>query len=821
MDASLLMNADLTESLDSSQLARGTRIAGRFQIDCCIGAGGMGEVYRAMDLELEQIVALKFMRQGRLGNAAMASSLRREVRTARAISSPHVARMFELHVTADAVFLVMEYIEGTSLATVQQSQRRQPLGRAVIIARDVLLGLAAAHAVGVIHRDVKPGNILLRQSGQALLADFGIARLMQHKSDHATGGPTGTPSYMAPEQVLGGQVGPSADIFAAGVVLFELISGQLPWTGPTALAVALARLNEPPLSLRDLAPHAPPPLVAWVARAMERDPAHRWPSAQAAADALAVAAGQHEETGFHDAGLYGRTPQRSANNFPSYESGNLPSSGRTPGRGPSRTDLPAQSLGPGSGLPRVAVLPFRVQKPLPADQQAVAGLDDDLVTALSGYRGLRVLSPASIAQQVDSSVAWQSFAEALGATHVVEGAVRSTGVGVRINLRLISVADEHVCWSNKLDATPGELLDAGDAMAVAIAQALGAVETGPERPQLTDTRSAQLYLSARANLQSEQPARVGVAIALLEEAMRLAPLDRILPAMLALATVRHWQMTGAENPARLMRARTLLAGLAGQSDLPAEAYLASGVITYLMGDAVGAMRALRLAVARAPSLAQAHELAGVLLLGADRGEDGIARVMAAETLAPELLAGRLARCQWLALQGDWSAHDVAVADLTTLVRVPGARVSLWQWRLRAAMWQRDVRQLTALRAELQSVGGINADDPAMRYLLGACTWALDASQPIAAVNGSSSHCAAVIAERLQLHAEIAALHGDGATALVSAAAALGMGITATAWLRRCPLLDEFRSGVAWQPLVDRANRRSVALLHAMHAQETD
>lgn len=803
---------DNTESfLDSRRLTQGERLAGRFQIDCCVGAGGMGEVYRAIDLELDEVVAIKVMRPDCLADA---TTLRREVRLARSISSPNVARTFEFHNTGQSSFLVMEFIEGTSLAQLMQQQKDRPLQRAVLIARDVLLGLAAAHAAGVVHRDIKPANIMIRPCGRALVADFGLAKSTQ-QGQHATGAPTGTPAYMAPEQVRGTAIGAAADIFAVGVVLFEMLSGQLPWSGTTTLALALARLTHPPLQLADVARGVAPALAAWIMRAIEREPDRRWPNAHAAQEALAQAAGQRAKTDFFYSEKSSGWPQHPT------QSALLAFGRAQPVSDKSGRGVAASQVLPTVGaLPRIVVLPFRVHK-LSSSDQAVAGLDEDLVTGLSGFRALRVLSPTAVAKQIDSGVPWQAVALALGATHVVEGAVRAIGGVVRINLRLVSMPDEQACWSGKFDAQPLELLQVGDAMAAAIANALGATETGPHRAPLTDNRSASLYLSARANLQSDQPARVAVAIVLLEQALRLAPTDRALPPMLALAMVRHWQMTGVQGPQRLLNARKLLAQMPGQSDLPAEAYLAAGTIDHLMGDAVGAVRSLRFAIARSPSLAQAHELVGILLLDADRAADGLARLATAEKLAPELLGGRLARCQWLALQGDWAGHDAVLAEVARLAGAPRARFALWRWRLRAAMWRRDRPALQALQTELKTAGGINVDDSAMQELVALCDLALDTAPRIAPPPNLQASCAAASAADLQLRAEVAALHGNGATALLQTAAAIGLGLTATAWLRLCPLLEGLRAEAAWLALADRLTKRSVALLDAVHREATD
>ena len=841
------------EARRTEPLAPGERLGGRFLLERRVGAGGMGEVYRARDLELDEIVAVKVMLPGRIGDASAAATLRREVRAARSIASPYVARTFELHHAGALTFLVMEFIEGHCLSTTILAGHRPGPDRAVVIARDVLLGLSAAHAAGVIHRDVKPANIMIRPSGQAILTDFGIARLAQQQ--HATGGLSGTPAYMAPEQLQGGLVGPAADVFSLGVVLYELLAGTLPWLGSTPMATAIARLSEPPVPLGQRTANLPPSIEGWVMRALDRDPARRWPTAQAAADALAIAAGQHAQTGFS----FGLNPLRQSPGRGALALNPLLDPGLVDTRvsqageqdqsvadqtgkqpvGPNNSrpwrdmDATADSQAEqwvnagansrpamGSDLPRLAILPFRVQQPVPAELQAVSGLDDDLVTGLSGYRGLRVLSPGAVARLADAGTAWQALAAALGASHVVEGAVRSTGTGVRINVRLLAVADEQVLWNQRVDVGRDGLLAAGDELAAAIAQTLGAAESAQERPQVGGSDGAALYLSARANLHSDEPARVGVAVALLQRAVKGAPGDRVLHGMLAWAMVRQWLLGDGRGSEQLMQARQLVSSLVGQSDLPAEACLASGLIALALGDPIGGVRWLRHAITRSPSLAPAHELIGIVLLQADRPADGFARLQSAEQLAPDLLRTRLARCFGYALSGDWESHDTLLDQLRATPSPDATRIALYRWRLREALWRRDRARLQTLATELTEVGGINADAPELVLLTDWLATALG-QQPLSAlVIPAGNLCASSLIEQMIVDAELAAFLGDDHRAFWSVAAAVGLGAANTAWLRHCPLLDSMRDGPGWQTLLERLTRRSEAILGAARGEMT-
>ena len=225
--ASSLGQPDRGGHVSSPAFEIGSLISFRFQLRERIGAGGMGVVYRAYDQELEESVALKVLHSSFHRESSSLSDLRREVRSARRVASPHVARMHELHREPSFAYLVMEFIDVLSLASWMESGRKTSVA-ALRIALDVGRGLAAAHGSGVVHRDVKPANVLLRSDGTAVLTDFGLAHVLAAGNKAVTLGAAGTPGYMAPEQALGQRIGPTADVFALGVLVHQLLNGRLP-----------------------------------------------------------------------------------------------------------------------------------------------------------------------------------------------------------------------------------------------------------------------------------------------------------------------------------------------------------------------------------------------------------------------------------------------------------------------------------------------------------------------------------------------------------------------------------------------------------------
>ncbi|MFN2613413.1 MAG: protein kinase [Actinomycetota bacterium] len=266
-----------------------TTIAGRYRLEEQIATGGMGTVWRAHDEVLQRPVAVKLLNDHLADDDAASERFRREALTAASITHPNMANVYDYVEDQGRPGIVMELVDGETLAHLIARRGRLPVKDAVRIACDVLVALDAAHAAGIIHRDVKPGNILITSRGEVKVGDFGIARSLSDSSMTATGTVMGTAHYSAPEQVRGESAGPPSDIYSVGVVLYEMLAGRRPFQGDTAVAVALARLSEDPPSPRTLRPALPQQLDALVMRALARDPAARFSGAREMRNALTAA----------------------------------------------------------------------------------------------------------------------------------------------------------------------------------------------------------------------------------------------------------------------------------------------------------------------------------------------------------------------------------------------------------------------------------------------------------------------------------------------------------------------------------------------------
>ena len=270
---------------DSLFLEFQSDLAGRYALERELGQGGMGIVYRARDLRLERVVAIKLLPRERARTPAARDRFLREARTAARLSHPHIIPIHAVEEAGEFVFFVMGYVEGETLgARIRRDGPLKPHDAARVL-REVAWALAYAHGQGVIHRDVKPDNVLLeRASGRALVADFGIARQVQAPGMSGEGELVGTPEYMSPEQAMAEATDGRSDLYSLGVVGYYALSGHLPFTSPTVAALLVQQVQKAPPPLE--APGAPRPLLAAVERCLAKDPAQRFQSGEELAAAL-------------------------------------------------------------------------------------------------------------------------------------------------------------------------------------------------------------------------------------------------------------------------------------------------------------------------------------------------------------------------------------------------------------------------------------------------------------------------------------------------------------------------------------------------------
>ncbi|MFI6621040.1 protein kinase [Streptomyces sp. NPDC050528] len=258
-----------------------------------IGQGGMGQVWTAYDRRLDRRVAVKLLRPDKVAGQEADELRRRFVRECRVtaqVDHPGLVTVHDAGSEGEELFLVMQYIDGADLSDHLAEQDPYPWQWAVAVAAQLCAVLSAVHAVPIVHRDLKPRNVMVKQDGTVTVLDLGVASVMDADTTRLThtGTPIGSPAYMAPEQAMGGAVGPYTDLYALGVVLHELLSGDVPFAGSTALGVLHRHLYEPPVPVRHIRPEVPESLEALVLHLLAKDPQHRPGSAQEVYERLAL-----------------------------------------------------------------------------------------------------------------------------------------------------------------------------------------------------------------------------------------------------------------------------------------------------------------------------------------------------------------------------------------------------------------------------------------------------------------------------------------------------------------------------------------------------
>ena len=281
------VSAPLSSNVGSGlTLLPGTVIGNRYEVLQILGEGGMGAVYKARDIELDRVIALKVIRPELASNPEILQRFKQELILARQVTDRNVIRIFDLGEAGGIKFITMEYVEGESLYQILRTNGKVPVPEAVDIMRQMLSGLQSAHREGVIHRDLKPGNIMRDAQGRVVVMDFGLARSFAGDGMTRTGTMLGTMEYMSPEQAQAKELDARSDLFTAGLICYELLTGKMPYHADSAVASLLKRMQERAAPPSDWDRTIPQPISELVSKCLERDPAERWQSAQEIIDRI-------------------------------------------------------------------------------------------------------------------------------------------------------------------------------------------------------------------------------------------------------------------------------------------------------------------------------------------------------------------------------------------------------------------------------------------------------------------------------------------------------------------------------------------------------
>ncbi len=730
--------------------AVGQRFAERYLVESMLGRGGMGTVWAVIDVQLGERVALKVLHPDPRDASEAHERFRREVRLARRITHPNVARIYDIGDHEGIRYLTMECIVGRSLADMLVGGEPWAPARALAMAEQIARGLAAAHACGVVHRDLKPANVLVEDSGRAVLTDFGIAFATTGdvKLTVDKGSWMGTPAYMSPEQVRGDDVDERSDVYALGTILFEMLTGRLPFVGDGVFALALARIQQPAIDPSTLV-SLDEDVAALVRGCLAEDPRER----PASAAELVEAFGQL-----------------------------LPDA--------ADVATPAPQFAPvGPTEHGIAVLPFKYRGPR-EDEYLADALTDELVDLLANTRGLKVAARGATAR-FGADADPKAVGAALGVDGVIEGTVQRAGPVVRISARLLATDTGFQTWSERFEGKLDDVFDLQDRMAKRIAESLRVELQRHSSMGEVCEEAVELYLRARKRARTpDLGGDEDNALALLERALALAPHFKPAIAAHAIVSERMWFFPGNVRGIDWKeRTRVSVERALAEAGELAETHVAAARYASHTMDLAGAARSLSRALSIAPTSASAHEFLGFLQCEAGRPEEGIRHLELAAELDPTLKLGLVTAARHYALIGD-RAKSEEYLDRVKATAL-NTDVGLVAMEARFATWRRDLpsveRCRDAIRRSPEQFGF-------MSLMLDAYLGERDAAE-IEAMSPGAAHGFSPRFTTLadQLIAELLASRGRIEGAMTALNRAADNCLVDLEWLERCPSLEPLRT----------------------------
>ena len=504
--ASALLDTVSADDSPMEMLSPG-ELVGRYRIERAIGQGGMGVIYLATDPRLNRSVAIKMLPAHLSVDSSARQRFEEEARAASLLDHAHVATVYEVSETAEGrLFIAMAYYEGDTLREMIK-RGTFPVSDVVAITTQVAEGLAAAHAAGLVHRDIKPGNIIVTRQGVAKIVDFGIARIATDEMSNQ-GATAGTIAYMSPEQADGAPPHPGMDVWSFGVMLYEALTGVRPFRGDRDELVMRAIRNDDPERIDQFRGKAiPAGLIGIVQRCLQKIPADRYPDASGIVTDLRSFAHSSLEAGsagqLAQSGQMQRATSHPVSRRRRYAVAALAIIATLGAAWGWVRSNQLQSRQTAAAMHSIAVLPFDNQLNPSDGDHFSAGLADELITALGGIPGLKVAARTSTFALYSSGIDARAIADRLGVATLLEGSVRRDATRLRISARLVQASDQAVLWSEAYDVPVRDVFAVQEQIARSIAEALNvrlASTTGDSsltRRPTADMEAYYLYLRGR------------------------------------------------------------------------------------------------------------------------------------------------------------------------------------------------------------------------------------------------------------------------------------------------------------------------------------
>lgn len=629
-----------------ASLAPGSDFGPRYRIDSLLGRGGMGQVYKAYDRELDRAVALKLIRPELTFDPESIRRFKQELLLASRISHKNVLRIHDLGDVNGMKFISMAYIEGEDLFRLLKKRGRFSIDESVSIARQLAAALEAAHAEGVIHRDLKPQNVLIDGEGQAYVSDFGLAKSLEASSGVMTqaGEILGTPRYMAPEQMEGKPADHRSDLYALGLILFEMTTGDIPFSGESMTQMMAHRITQRVKDPKLLNPDVPEYLSNIILRCLERDPAKRYSSAREI--------GRDLDAGHATRPAHTRSVQLTLPVFESRRSKLAAGAaslvllavivGLVAYTHSRSRPVPASSGGV-AGVPSLnqgkflALLPFRVLGDQATLGYVAEGLNEALNAKLFNLKGVHIASSDAV-ERATKNGPIATVAKDLGVNLAVQGTLQGNNGKIAVVMNLEDLSSGRLLWAEEFTGVPGDLLTLEDQIS---AKLIAALELHPNGQELareaehpTDNIAAyDLYLKGQEALRGlPNVATIQKALGFYKGALKQDPGFALAYAGVADASLRMYN----ESKDRLWVDEAIGAAKQAQqldSNLP-QVYMALGNVYSATGRNVEAVEMLEQSLKLAPQSDEGYRLLGRAYQASGNPEKAIAAFRKAFQIDP-------------------------------------------------------------------------------------------------------------------------------------------------------------------------------------------